>query len=142
MDIENLQRLDVRIVRGLDEHGAFVSPGAGDGFVLNQRPRKAIQVSRTLRKVLVDKYRQRGTFKTSSGSKHASRTFRVVHYTITGGASIELVDFFRRGAIEMSWVAIEMSSLFWKKSKTAFSVATLDSAFEVWLLPSADAASA
>ena len=38
MDIENLQRLDVRIVRGLDEHGTFVSPGIGDGFVLNQGP--------------------------------------------------------------------------------------------------------
>ena len=44
MDIENLQRLDVRIVRGLDEHGAFVIPGTDDGFVLNKRACTAIQI--------------------------------------------------------------------------------------------------
>ena len=53
MDIGNLQRLDAQIVRSLNEHGAFVSPGAGDGFLLNQGPCTAIQVSGTLRKVLV-----------------------------------------------------------------------------------------
>ena len=75
MNIRNLQRLDVRIVRGLDEHGAFVSPGAGDGFVLNQGPCTAVQVSWMLRKVLVDEYWRRGTFKTSSGSKHRVTNF-------------------------------------------------------------------
>ena len=81
-------------------------------------------------------------FRRRLAASTTSRTFQVVNITITGGASVELVDFFRRCAIEMSWVAIGMSSLIWQKTKTAFSVATLDSAFKVWSLPSADAASA
>ena len=72
----------------------------------------------------------------------ASRTFRFVNFTITGEASVELIDFFSRCAVEISWVAMGMSSLFRQKYKTAFSVATFDSVFGVRSFPSADAASA
>ena len=116
MDIENLQRLDVRIVRGLDEHGAFVSPDAGDGFVPNQGPCTAIQVScRFVRSSLINIGGEEPSRRRLAANT-ASRTFRVVNFTITGGASVELMDFFRRCAIEKSWVAFEMFSLFWQKS--------------------------
>ena len=93
-----------------------MSPGAGDGFNLTKaRARRYRSAERFVRSSLMNIGGDE-PFRCRLAANTTSRTFLVVNFTITGGGSVELVDFFRQRAIEI----LEFSACFGRSTKQLF----------------------
>ena len=83
-----------------------LSSGADDALLLSKaRAPRCWSAERFVRSSLM-KIVAKDPFGRRLVANIASRTLRVMNFTITGGVSVDMVDFLRRCTIEMFWVVI------------------------------------